>query len=61
MYGAMTLMILIAVLALSTALGWGAALGVLCAFLRMLEILQSASSARQNVASANVILVLAGH
>jgi hypothetical protein len=61
MYGAMTLMILIAVLGLSIALGWGAALGVLCVFFRMLEIFQSASSARQNVPNANVILVLAGH
>jgi hypothetical protein len=45
MYGAMTLMILIAVLVLSIALGWGAALGVLSVLLRMLEIFQSASSA----------------
>jgi hypothetical protein len=51
MYGAMTLMILIAVLALSIALGWGAALGVLRALFRMLEIFQSASSARQNTAA----------
>jgi hypothetical protein len=36
----MTLMILIAVLALSIALGWGAALGVLRVLLRMLEIFQ---------------------
>jgi hypothetical protein len=57
----MTLMILIAVLGLSTALGWGAALGVLSVFFRMLENFQSASSARHNVASANVILVLDGH
>jgi hypothetical protein len=37
MYGAMTLMILIAALAFSIALGWGAALGLLFVLLRMLE------------------------
>jgi hypothetical protein len=52
MYGAMTLMILVAVLGFSTALGWGAAMGVLCVFFRMLEIFQSGSSAHQNAASA---------
>jgi hypothetical protein len=61
MYGAMTLMILIAVLGLSIALGWGAALGVLCVFLRILEIFQSAGSARRNAAGTSVIPMLAGH